>query len=136
MDIFSLAVGFVVGALTGAAGSYLGDKYTDSRRAKEKKSQSDNEWKDLHQKFPLIMDEMIEDVCKPESRGIRKFFVCESTWSISKSEACFEYHTDIYCDLNAAILYLEDLGYIENITQGNTPMYRFREHFIERLKNA
>lgn len=135
MDIFSLAVGFVVGGLTGATGTYFGNKYTDIRRANEEIKQSKIDWKDLCNRFPTILNEMREDVSKIENKDIRRFFVCKSTSTISKSEPSFEYYTDVHSNLNAVISYLEELGYIENITTGHCPIYRFREKFIDKLRN-
>jgi hypothetical protein len=136
MDIFSLTVGFLVGSFTGAAGTYLGNKYTDIRRSKETNSLEDQQWKNLLSRFPNIIQEMIEDVKNPDFIGARKFFITESNTMVSKAEPSFEYHTDVHPELNAAILYLEDIGYIQDITPGNCPMYRFYEDFYERLKNA
>jgi hypothetical protein len=47
MDIVSLLVGFLVGAFTGAAGTYLGNKFTDKRRASELKATDKNNWNNL-----------------------------------------------------------------------------------------
>jgi hypothetical protein len=136
MDLFTLTVGFVIGAFTGAAGSYLGNKYTDKRRSKECENIDDELWNNLVNRFPIIIQEMIDDVNNPDFVGARKFFVMESNEMITKTEASFEYHTDVHPELCAAIMYLEDINYIQDITPGNCPMYRFYEHFYERLKNA
>lgn len=136
MDIFALTVGFLVGACTGAAGTYFGNKYTDQRRKIESKSDKDKEWEDLRRRFPAVLDEMMADVKNPESTGIRKFFVCESTWAINRSEPTFDYYTDKHTDLGAAIAHMEELGYIEDITPGNCPMFRIKETFYDRLKNG
>jgi hypothetical protein len=136
MDIFSLTVGFLVGSFTGAAGTYLGNKYTDIRRSKETISFEDQQWQDLLNRFPNIIQEMIDDVKNPDFIGARKFFIKGSNTTVNRTERCFEYHTDVHPELNAAILYLEDIGYIQDITPGNCPKYRFYEYFYERLKNA
>lgn len=136
MDIFSLTVGFLVGSFTGAASTYLGNKYTDKRRLKETISLEEQRWNNLLKRFPDIIQEMIEDVKNPDFVGARKFFIKESGTSVNRAEPCFEYHTDVHPELNAAIMYLEDIGYIQDITPGNCPMYRFYEDFYDRLKNA
>ncbi len=136
MDILSLAVGFVVGSLTGAAGTYLGNKYTDKRRLLESAKQENYQWDEFLKKFPEIAKEMMDDVSKPDFTGVRIFFVKNSKTIVNKSEPSFEYYTDVHPNLNAAIMYLADLGYIEDITPGNCPMYRFYEHFYDRLKKG
>lgn len=136
MDIFSLTIGFIVGAITGAAGHYLGEKYTDKRRSKELASALNKEWADLESRFPKIIAEMKEDVKKPEFANVREFFVKSSRTTVNRSGPSFEYHTDVHSDVNAAIAHLEELDYIVDITPGNWPMYRMREHFVDKLRNA
>lgn len=79
---------------------------------------------------------MKEDVNNPEFIDVRTFFVSDSKATINSSEPSFRYYTDIHGDIRAAISYLEDLGYIEDITPGNCPKYRFYEHFIDNLRNT
>ena len=135
MDLLSLAVGFVVGTFTGAATHYLGEKYTDKRRSIELASKHDELWADLVRRFPRVIAEMKEDVQKPNLLANREFFVKSSGTSVNRSKPYFEYHTDVHSDLGAAISYLQELGFIEDITPGNCPMYRMREHFVDRLRN-
>lgn len=134
MDPFTLAVGFVVGAFTGAAGQYLGEKYTDKRRIKESSSNRQAQWDEVKTRFPAIIAEMMEDAKKTELQGVREFFVKSSRTTVNRDEACFEYHTDVHEGIGAAVSFLEDLGYIEDITLGNCPMYRMREHFVDLLR--
>lgn len=138
MDLLSLAVGLVVGAFTGAAGHYFGEKYTDKRRSIELASEDDELWADLASRFPKVIAEMQEDVQKSNCLTTREFFVKSSGshFTVNRSEPCFEYHTDVHSDLGAAISYLQELGFIEDITPGNCPMYRMREHFVDKLRNA
>lgn len=136
MDSLSLAVGFVVGAFTGAAGHYFGEKYTDKRRSIELASEHDELWVDLARRFPQVIANMKADVQKPDSLTTREFLVKSSGTQVNRSAPCFEYHTDVHSDLGAAISYLQELGFIEDITPGNCPMYRMREHFVDRLRNG
>jgi len=136
MDPQSLITGFLVGAFTGAAATYLADKYTDKRRSKESLKKEELLWKDVNQRFPKLIAEMIEDFQKPEFSGVRKFFVKSQNSMINSTEIHFEYHTDVHSDISAAMLYLQDIGYIEDITPGRCPMYRMYEHFVDRLKSA
>ncbi|POP51536.1 hypothetical protein [Zhongshania marina] len=134
MDPFTLVVGFVVGAFTGAAGHYLGAKYTDKRRIKESSSNRQAQWDEVKNRFPAIIAEMMEDAKHPELQGVREFFVKSSRTSVNRDEPCFEYHTDVHEDIGPAVSYLEELGYIEDVTPGNCPMYRMKEHFIDLLR--
>ena len=130
MDWASALIGFVVGAFTGAAGTYLGEKYTDQRRKNEAENRLKAEWLDVCQRFPKIISEMREGVRKPEFESVRRFFVKSSRTTVNSDQPHFEYHTDMHADLDAAISHLERFGYIEDITPGNCPMYRMSEHFV------
>ena len=136
MDLLPLLVTFVAGAFTGAAGTYLGQKYTDKRRNNEAKSESDRQWEEICSRFPNVIDEMRKDARNEEFSVVRKFFVKSSKTTVNMSEPHLEYYTDVHPDLDAAISHLEDMRYIEDITPGNCPMYRMYEHFVDRLKNA
>lgn len=135
MDILSLLVGFVVGGFTGAAGTFYGNMYTDQRREREKKRIESNDWENLKIKFPLIVKEMCEDVNNPDFSEVRTFFVKDSGTLICKAEPSFDYYTDVHSDIKAALSYMEDLGYIKEITPKDCLKYRFHEHFYALLKN-
>lgn len=134
MDILSLAVGFLVGAITGAAGNYLADKYTDVRRDLKAAKKQAELWRDAERRFPAAISEMRDAFADPGSKGIRAFFVKDSRTTIGfTSEPCFEFHTDKCSDLQAAVLHLERLGLISDITPGNCPMYRVHEELVDWL---
>jgi hypothetical protein len=136
MDLVTLTVGFVIGAFTGAAGQYLGAKYTDQRRAKEASSIQNKKWADLEMRFPNVIREMKKDVQNADFLSVREFFVKNSRTTVNRSEPFFEYHTDIHSDISAAVQHLVELGYIVDITPGNCPMYRMKEHFIDQLRRS
>ena len=136
MDFLSLLVGFLVGSFTGAAGTYLGNKYTDKRRKKESVNALETEWERLRAKFPSVIQEMQEDVKNPECKGIRTFFVTVKGAMINVDEPHFIYYKDVHPELSAALMVMIDLGFIQDITPKNCPMYRFKEHFYELLQKA
>jgi hypothetical protein len=102
----------------------------------ELSNNNDEEWNNLIKKFPTIIREMATDVKNPDFVGVRSFFVKKSNLMVNSSEPRFEYHTDVHPDLSAAIFYLEDIGYIQDITPGNCPMFRFYESFYDKLYNS
>lgn len=134
MDWPSALVGFLAGTLTGAAGSYLGQKFTDQRYRSEAKKESDQIWLDLKSRFPEVIQEMADDVQREPH--VRNFFVKKSTVTVSASGPCFEYNTGKHMNLKAAIAHIEELGLVEDITPGNCPMYRIRENFYDLLQNS
>lgn len=134
MEPLSLFTGFLVGAFTGAAGTYLSDKYTDKRRDIESRKAEEKTWESVCKRFPKLIKEMQEDFKDPENSGVRRFFITERNRSINASEKSFAYYKSDHPDISAAMLYLEDVGYIQDITPSNCPMYRMYEHFVDRLK--
>lgn len=134
MDVIALASGFLVGAATGAAGTYYADKYTDIRRDKKLAKEATLLWQDIERRFPNVIAEMRTDFSSADGRHVRAFFVKSSRSMIGLvSEPCHEYHTDKHPDLQAAVLHLEQHGFITDITPGNCPMYRVHEKLVDRL---
>jgi hypothetical protein len=134
MDMFAVAVGFITGAFTSAAGSYLADKYTDRRREKRYVREQKKLWEDIEARFPAVIAEMRADFSRPEASGVRAFFLKASNTSIGfTSEPCFEYHTDKHPDVHAAVLHLARHGFVSDITPGNCPMFRVHEQLVDRL---
>jgi len=134
MDIISTAIGFLVGTATGAAGTYFADKYTDIRREKKAIKDQKKLWKDIERRFTEVISEMRSDITSEQGRYVRTFFVKTSTSTIGfVSEPCFEYHTDKLPSLRAAVVHLEETGFIKDITPGNCPMYRIQEKMIDHL---
>ena len=110
MDILSTAIGFLIGTITGASGTYFGNKYTDIRHTKEKEKAQKELWKILEKKYPAIITEMINDFSEHKHQNVRIFFIKSRKSIVSSNEPHFEYHTDIHENLSAAILYLQDLN--------------------------
>ena len=134
MDIFSVLTGFLIGTATGAAGQYFADKYTDQRREKKLVKEQVRLWQEIEHRFPVLIDEMRSDFSPRENRHVRMFFVKKSNTILGfVSEPCFEYHTDKHPDLRAAVVLLEQHGFITDITPGNCPMYRVHEKLVDAL---
>lgn len=134
MDVTSLLIGFLTGATTGAAGTYLADKFTDQRREKQRAKEKKQLWSDIEKKFPLVIAEMMEDFLPTKNRHVRAFFVKKSTAIMGfVSEPAFEYCPEKHPDIRAAVLYLQQHGFISDITTGNCPMYRIHEKMIDQL---
>lgn len=136
MDLFSTTIGFLVGAITGAAAAYMGDMFTDKRRKKEKLKIEEDNWNTVCSKFTSLIDEMRADVLNPKFKGVRKFYVMTTEFTMNNPESIFFYRSSDHSDLEAAVSFLLDLGYVCDITEGDCPKYRMYEHFIEKLENA
>lgn len=134
MDYLSLAVGFVVGGFTGAAGAFYGDKFTDQRRAREARNAKREEWEGLCKRFPAVIAEMREDVMNPEFFHVREFFVREPGDVINNLTPALVYDSYKHRDIAAAIESLSEMGYIDDISKGESVMYRMRLAFVDRLR--
>ena len=136
LDVPSAGAGFLAGALTGAAGTYLADRYTDVRRAQETRRELDAQWRDIQRRFPAVIEEMRTDFAGPDGSTVRAFFVKSSTTSLGfTSEPAFEYHTDKHPSILAAVRLLEQRGYVSDVTSSSTPMYRVHERLVDRLRS-
>lgn len=134
MDFISLGIGFISGAVAGAAGNYFADRFTDARRTRKLAREQTKLWKDIERRFSAVISEMRADFSGPEGKHVRTFFVKASNTTIGFiSEPCFEYHTDKHPEITAAVSHLARHGFITDITPGNCPMYRVHEHLVDRL---
>ena len=134
MDWFSLTVGFLIGTATGAAGSYMADRFTDQRRDSKAAKERDRIWKDIERRFPGFIAEMRKDFSGESGQKVRAFFVMNSRHTLGGySEPSFEYYDDVHTDIKPALLLLEKYGYISDITKRDTPFYRVDESLVDRL---
>jgi hypothetical protein len=134
MDIVSTLVGFLIGTATGAAGTYFADNYTDKRREQELSRVTSRIQRDTEQRFPNVATARRSDFSQSENRHIRAFFIKRSSASMGKaSEPCFECHPDKHPGSRAAVLHLEQHGFVSDISSGNTPMYRVHEKLVDAL---
>lgn len=135
MDIFSTLIGFLAGAFTGAAGTYLADKYTDKRREKQRIKERINRWQDIERRFPKVIGEMRDDFSSEEYRHFRAFFVMNSRHVIGGvSEPSFAYYTDKHVDLQAAVDYLQQNGFVVPLSYGGKAKhYRMHERLVDAL---
>jgi hypothetical protein len=134
MDIESLCVGFLVGAFTSAAGSYLGNKYTDKRRDKEEVNKARKAWADVKRRYPKLIDEMVADLSKESDSHIRCFVVIARRSLVGfMNERVFAYYTDEHPLLMSAVEGFVEAGFIKDITEKNLPRYRMSEQFVDKL---
>ncbi|MEZ8320470.1 MULTISPECIES: hypothetical protein [Vibrio] len=133
MDFSSLAVGFLVGTLTGASSTYLGNKYTDIRRKKEQDKEDRKMLTTLERKYPELIAEMKEDFSNPTHRLVRKFAIKSSRTNLNVGMRVFEYHYDKHPDISNALDYMKNLGLIEEVFKEGCPMYRYKEKFADYL---
>jgi hypothetical protein len=127
------SLAFLLGAMTGAAGQYLADKYTDQRRRQEAAATVNSEWLRLTAKMPALFAEMNADL--KGNALVREFFVLPNV-NVSlggSSQPRFTYYESTHPNLRAMLGILEEAGYIRDVTVSNVPIYRMSETFIDML---
>lgn len=136
-EIASYAVAYLAGALTGATGKYLADKYTDQRRQQQQLRQSVTRlFAQVAAQMPSLIDEMRTDFEDPENTFVREFIVMPSSRAVFNSggRRYLFYHEDKHEDLIGKIAILENNGFVTDTTSTNVPKYRMTEQFVQLLK--
>lgn len=123
-------VAFLVGTLTGAAGKYLADRYTDRRRRKETESESMRRFRRIQKQMPELIAEMKRDLSHPEHRLVREFFLSSRRWTLASRGRSFIYYQEDHSDLQNKVHILENVGYVVDVTPGDAPKYRMTEEFV------
>lgn len=72
-DLASTCGGFLLGTITGAAGAYYGDKFTDQRRKQEQKHGTNQAFAAVCLQMPELIAEMKEDLTREPH--VRDFYV-------------------------------------------------------------
>ena len=133
-EIFTHAVAFLSGTAIGAAGTYLAEKYTDQRRRKESESEENALFKKMISMMPDLLLEMKTDLSPPECHVWRDFFVIHKGSCLGGSENSFVYKDDGANAYLSKVRILGEHGYVTDITPGNAPMFKMKEHFVGKLQ--
>ena len=128
-------VSFLAGVAIGVLGKYGADALTDKRRAREEKRNARNAFENIRANMPKLIGEMKSDLL--EHPTWREFFVLRSRGiPINRPGPRFMYYEDEHEDLLASLATLQNLVYVEDITDGNTPMYRMKEEFARDILDS
>jgi hypothetical protein len=137
LDITHL-VTFLVGALSGAAGQYLGAKYTDRRRKKEAEKALTGLLKKMRELMPELIAEMSQDIRLEGYESVREFVLLPSERTLFNGgeKKRFVYFEAAIDNLIGKVQILEHEGLVIDVSPGNAPIYRMTEEFVELLKKA
>lgn len=143
-DFLSASIGFVcgivatfagqylLGALTGATGNYLGDKYTDRRREQEARKAELKSFREIEQKMPELITAFRESL--KSHPLIREFFVLSSRQvCVGSNMPRFAFYEDENADLRSKIALLESQEFVMEVTRKDTPTYKMTEEFVALL---
>lgn len=130
-------ISFLLGSVTGAAGSYFATKYTDKRRDKEVIKKLKNTFNEVREIMPDLIKEMKDDFNDPKSISVREFAILSNDRVIFNSgQSRYAYYEEQHTDLKGKISILENHNFVYDITPGKTPIYRITEEFWNLVKSA
>jgi hypothetical protein len=132
-QIVTHLIAFLVGALTGAAGAYLGAKFTDRRREAEAKKKEREQFARVRNQMPKLIAEMKNDLSDPETRYVREFLITDGRIIPNPSAPCFHYKENEHEGLRGKAHILENIGFIIDVTHGSLPRYRMTEAFVNLI---
>ena len=126
---------FLVGALSGGAGQYIGSKYTDKRKNKEIIKEKGILLDKLQVLMPDLIAEMKDDIKADGFETVREIVILpnERVTFNGGGKKRFIYFSNQIDDLVGKIDILEHEGLIVDVTQNNTQIFRMTESFIEML---
>ncbi len=130
--MYSYLTTYLFGVLTGTAGKYLADKYTDKRRKKESTDESRKQFCQIASKMPELIQEMQKSLRKPAFSIIREFFILPNrrvSFIPGQSNTLLYYEED-HNNLMHKIKLLINNGYLEDVTYTNTPKFSMSEEFV------
>ncbi|MAF82826.1 MAG: hypothetical protein QGG54_05870 [Gammaproteobacteria bacterium] len=88
----------------------------------------------LYRQCPEFFDDVRIELGKAEFQDVREFAILKSSQITFVSEDVrFVYYEDELPNLKEIAAGLEDLGFIDDVTRGKTPLYRMRENFVTAL---
>jgi hypothetical protein len=132
--LLSHMIAFLVGALTGATGSYLADRFTDQRRRQEKHRESNEAFGRIRATMPELIADIKNDLADPDNRTVREFFVAPSrSVTINSSQTRLIYYETDHPDLRGKVNILASSGYVSDVTTGSIPIFRMTEDFVARV---
>lgn len=82
-------IAFLAGSVTGAAGKYFADKFTDQRHQQEAETEMRRRFADAKAKMPELIEEMKCDITKPQQSCMREFFISKKAYTLNTSAPSF-----------------------------------------------
>jgi len=137
MDFMSLAIGFLLGPATGAAGTYFGNKYTDVRKGKESKKSEESFYKKLWDEHATLLSEMKSDLQNPDFSLHREFYVLSKSWVFNATGPHLSYYLEEHDSLEQQLKAFEGKGLIVDVSEFGKKVtkYQFTDAFVEHLKS-
>ena len=126
----------LIGGFVGADGTYFGEKFTDRRRHKERKKQTEDDFGVTLRKMPQLFAEMKNDLESDDTSLVREFIIIAKGTHVSVRRQVFAYYFESHENLEEKVAFLVERNLITDVTDSNVSKYRFTDSFIESIKRA
>lgn len=134
-SIFTFSSGFLVGALTGAAGQYLADRFTDQRRSRDSKRASTRALRLLEDEIPDLFKALRADVI--DDPTVRLCVVVPSPGvKFHAGDAYFAYAETEIPNVRNKFLILANRGHVDERLGYDLPLFVLTEDFVTALKSS
>jgi hypothetical protein len=132
-DVATFSGGFLLGALTGAAGGYLGTRFTDARKRGEDKKKRKKQFHECRKEMPSLFAEMRADF--QNHSLVREIILLHkgTIYNNAPGKIVFNYEHEQHDLLQTKMELLASKRFIENITYNNTERYKVTDEFVELL---
>jgi hypothetical protein len=134
MWFVSHLIAFLFGALTGGAGHYLGQKFTDQRRRQEANRGRESRFAEVTRAMPELIEEIRNSVAGDPTHLIREIVVLRSPGvGILPSNACFAFYETQHPNLVSKFIQLCNDGFVKDVTKGSVAKYWLTDEFLTLL---
>ena len=135
-DISHLAT-FLGGAVVGAVGTYMVDRFTDRRRAKEAEDAVGAQFKRLSKQMPELIAEFQKDLSDNTTLTLREFVILPNERiTFNHDKPRIEVYKTRHPAAKNQVGVLVSEGLVQVVRSSDTPIYRLTESFVERLQRA
>jgi hypothetical protein len=127
---------FIGGIATGVLGNYFASYLTDIRNKKQIEKQKKRTFSFVYEEMRDLIDEMRNDLLKDDFRHTRSFIILANREiAFNCAIKRFFYYENEHDNLVGKLSMLENYGFIENISDGNTKKYQMKEEFVAKIKS-
>lgn len=129
-------VALLIGVFIGAAGQYLGQRFTDQRRSSEEDRKARRRFEEVRALMPGLIAAMQKDLLEDKSGTVREFCPLNPDAIFGATGLLLYYDPADFPNLENSIHVLENHRYILDVSEGHTPRYRLTEEFVRLVKEA
>jgi len=132
--VLSHALAVLSGIIIGVIGNFIATRLTKRSDQRDLKKSRKSKFEELREQMPGLISEMIKDLNDKEMGLCREFVILPSNKvPFNTRKQYYGYFESDHQNLQSKVILLEQAGFIHDITDGNTPKYRFDDDFVKLL---